>query len=179
MQRLIHGTSVITTRRCYASYGIVQHVPYQKTHNSLRAALRNPADHRNRAPGSIKWFIKYGDEIPEKFTFTIDQTHITNSDDPGTEWKDDIVISRQPVNSLPEYDNDKKCEVVCTISSTSEGSELPYKRKYKLFRGKYSQLDYKIVGMIEQDHLSFATMVDELELGRNRTPRAPLGYTQD
>jgi hypothetical protein len=182
VQRLLHGTSVLRTRRCRASYGILCHEIYNKIEHKGQEIYTNPANGRKYVTGHIRWFIKKGEEIAEdatKPTIRLEHTRIATLGNPDTTWEDIIVTSRYSPDCLPKFYGQGDSRTVCTIRSNAHPNTLTSKRKYLALGRRFLYGKYEICGFAEQANLRFETRVNGLRVGEGQTPQVPWEYTQD
>jgi hypothetical protein len=179
MQRLLHGTSVLRTRRCRASYGILYHKSYNKTKDKGRAIYINPADGRKYVTDQIEWFIWKGQFIAEDAAIPkLPRERIASFGNSNTTWKDTIVISNLPRGRLPHYLGQEDSRIVCEITSTSELDTLTSKRKYMALGRKFLHGKYEICGFAEQENIRFESRVNGVKVGEGQT-QVPWEYIQD
>ena len=179
MQRLLHGTSVLRTRRCRASYGVLGHEIYDKTKHKGQEIYKNPADGRAYVTGHIEWFICKGDIVEEGTITTLERTHITTLGNPDMTWTDIIVASKNSHKNLPKYMCHGDSWPVCTITSTSQPRSLTPKRKYWVAGKKFLYGRYNIQVSMEHENLRFETRGNGIPVTEGQTLRVPWVYSQD
>ncbi|CZR58247.1 uncharacterized protein PAC_08138 [Phialocephala subalpina] len=173
MQRVLHGNSVLRTRRCRVSYGILRDEIYSKARHKGRETFKKPADDRKYVLGCIRWFIRRGDIIAEDFEIELEHSRIASFGNPDTDWEDTIVTSKLPRDRLPQYLGQGGCRVVCKISSNAEPNSLTSKRKYLALGKRFLYGTYEVRGSVEQDCLRFETRVNGMTVGEGQTPLVP------
>ena len=181
MQRLLYGTSVLRTRRCRASYGILRPEAYNKSGHKGHEPYLNPADNRKYVNGHIEWFIWKGDIIAEDEKLRMELTRIASFENPDTTWVDTIVTSKLPPDCLPRYLGEGDSRVACKIASDSQRvpDSLTSKRNYMAFGKKFLQGSYEIWGFLEQENIRFETMVNGVKVGAAQTLQVPWEYIRD
>src|SRR5436190_7567080 len=132
--RLKYDESILSTRCCRASYGILFNEPYNKQKHSSRGLVpqKNPIDEKKYASHQVYWLIRQGEAISrDKPTckrfyrmIPIDPSpaRTQNSEhsnaQASTEWKDVIVISRtRQLSRLPSNLHEGDAEPIGEIIS--------------------------------------------------------------
>jgi hypothetical protein len=173
----MHGTSILRTRRCRASYGIVLREIYNETEHGGRELVKDPIDGKKYVEGYIRWFILKGDIIQEGFERTIPHIRVASFKNPATTWEDIIVTSRYESNSLPKYSDKGDVREICKISSISQVESLIPRRRYFAMGKKFFHATYEVRGSVEHDHLKFETRINGLLVGSGRTTDIPWEYS--
>ncbi|KAH0542983.1 hypothetical protein FGG08_002671 [Glutinoglossum americanum] len=120
VHRLKHGVSILSTRCCRASYGILFNELYdRRKHSKQRMPPRKgPTDRKEYAVDQIWWLILQGQTI--KRDEAIGKRFYRIAENPNMVWKDTIAISRAPPERLPpsiyEGDAQKVCEITSDLS---------------------------------------------------------------
>jgi len=174
----MHGTSILRTRRCRASYGIAFREIYNKTEHKGRDWVKDPIDGKKYVEGYIRWFILKGDIIQEGFERTIPHARVASFKTPATAWEDVVVTSKYESNSLPKYSDQGDCREVCKISSTSQPESLTPRRKYLAIGKKFLHGTYEVLGSVEHEHLKFETRVNGVLAGSGQTIGVPWEYSE-
>jgi len=178
MQRLLHGTSVLRTRRCRASYGILCDKIYDKVKHEAGRSYKNPADDKKYVEGHIQWFIKKGDVISEDAHIRLELSRIASFGNQETAWEDAIVTSNIHRDCLPQYSNQGDARRVCKILSKADPDALATRRKY-WFGKKFLYVKYGILAFVGQDNIRFETEVNGEKVGEGQTAQVPWEYIGD
>ncbi|KAH0566005.1 hypothetical protein GP486_000596 [Trichoglossum hirsutum] len=102
MQHLTSGVSILLSRRCRASYGILLNEPYNKTKHKAQKPCKGPLDGIDYAINQIDWFIVQGEPIIEGKPIMRRYSRIVSTENPNKMWKDKIVTSRSQPALLPQ-----------------------------------------------------------------------------
>jgi hypothetical protein len=178
VQRITHGTSILRTRRCRASYGIVFRELYNKAEHREREPVKDPLDGKKYVEGYIRWFIMKGDIIKEGFERTIPHVRVASFKNPTTAWEDIIVMSNYESNFLPKYSDQGDCREICKISSTSQAESWTLRRKYLALGNRFFRGTYEVRGFVEHEHLKFETRINGLLVGSGHTTDVPWEYRE-
>ena len=179
IQRLLYGTSVLRTRRCRASYGILYRKSYNKTEHKGRKIYIDPADGRKYVTDEIQWFIWKGQIIAEDALIKLPRERIASLEHANTTWIDTIVVSKLPHDLLPQYLDQGDSEIACKIPSKAESGMLTSKRKYWLVGTKVLHAKYEICSCAEQENIRFESRVNGVTIGEGQTSQVPWEYIQD
>ncbi|KAI9760223.1 MAG: hypothetical protein M1840_002585 [Geoglossum simile] len=127
VHRLKYGQSILFTRCCRASYGILFNEPYDKKKHAIQKdmkPLKGPLDGKEYAIDQIHWLVRQGQPIkrdePIKHTFY----RIIDSKDSSKCWKDTIAMSRSPPTRLPNYIREGDAHRVCVLKSSLDSQVL-------------------------------------------------------
>ncbi|KAI9781155.1 MAG: hypothetical protein M1839_006263 [Geoglossum umbratile] len=138
IHRLKHGISILSTRRCRASYGILFNEPYdRRKHPREVRPRRGPIDRKEYAVDQIWWLVLQGAAI--KRDQPIGQRFYRITENPNMIWKDTIATSTSPPHRLPPSisagDAQKVCEITSNLSAHTliPGVDGVKKKKPKVF----------------------------------------------
>jgi hypothetical protein len=163
IQHLTSGASIILTRRCYASYGILLNEPYNRTKHKGQKPYKSPLDGTDYAINQIDWFVIRGEPVVEGKHITRRYSRIISAKNPNKVWKDKIVVSRLPQDQLPQSITQGDAKVVFQVvsdlqshvlDSRTEGVTKRHKHRFRLGRA-YLQIDHEVAITIGPAGLSF------------------------
>ncbi|KAI9769557.1 MAG: hypothetical protein M1840_004035 [Geoglossum simile] len=162
IQHLKSGASVLLTRRCCASYGILLNEPYNKTKHRGQKRYKSPLDGTEYVTNQIDWFIIRGEPIIEGKHITRRYSRIVSAKNPNKVWKDKIMVSRLPPDKLPHHITQGGAKVVFKIVSDLQSGELDSRtegvtkrHKHWWLSGAYLQIDHEVAITIGPAGLSF------------------------
>jgi hypothetical protein len=185
MQRICHGTSVLRTRSCRASYGVLFNDHYDKNKHSGRKPVKCPLDGKSYVTDQIDWFIYKGETIREDVPIVRKYTRRVSSKDLSKAWNDTIVVSKLPPDCLPNHlgqgDSREVCRIVSDLGQDMQVSNSPgftTKRKFVLVGKKYWQMEYELLVFVEQESLKFEIRVNGEGKSEQQTVTAQWIYTQ-
>ncbi|KAI9768634.1 MAG: hypothetical protein M1840_004831 [Geoglossum simile] len=178
MQRICYGTSVLRTRCCRASYGILQDEKYKKDKHEEQTPFKCPFNGKSYVPNRIYWIISKGKTINEDTPIKHKIRRRIGLEDSSNGWEDIVVISKFHPDCLPQYLDQGDSRPVCRLlSNLGQGSQAPgppgvtTKRK-SLIGKKYLQVDYELLVYFEQESLRFEVRVIGEEQGESKTVKA-------
>jgi hypothetical protein len=108
MQKLKKQSSVIATRTCRQSLGVLcaqEYDPTRKAHQQADLFI-DPIDKKKYAKGQIRWFIKQGQPVKQDNPH-IDHKFYRTFCKGGIEpWESQIVVSNSRLRDLPDFKQD-------------------------------------------------------------------------
>ncbi|MCJ1345924.1 hypothetical protein MMC31_004134 [Peltigera leucophlebia] len=154
LQRIYRGRSVLRSRCCRASYGIVCSTPWNKHHHKGQITVKNAYDGKDYAPNQISWLGKLlSEDHPIEHTFF----RYIESGEERRPWTDEIASSKMPLDRLPLRADPQY--IHCSIESDLTHIPLSEFKKKKfglLSRGRdYYRVEYKVKVIIDPAHIRF------------------------
>jgi hypothetical protein len=186
MQRICHGTSVLRTRSCRASYGILFNDHYNKSKHPRQTPFKSPLDGKFYVRDQIDWFISKGETIREDVPIVRKYTRRVSFKDPNRTWRDTVVISKLPPDCLPQYlgqgDSREVCRILSDLGRDTQISNSPAfatKRRFVAVGKKYLQMEYELSVFVENENLRFEVRVNGEEKSECQTVKPPWIYTEE
>ena len=179
MQRICHGTSVLRTRCCQASYGILQDEKYKKGKHEEQIPFKCPFNGKYYVRDQIHWILYKDKTIKEGTPIRHKIKRRIGLEDSSKGWEDTVVISKIHTDCLPRYLGQGDSRQVCRLLSNLGPQDLgllgvTIKRKSILGK-KYLQVEYELLIYVEQESLRFEVRIIGKEKGESKTVKA--GWT--
>jgi hypothetical protein len=178
MQRICYGTSVLRTRCCRASYGILQDEEYKKDKHEGLTPFKCPFNGKYYVRNRIYWIIYKGKTIKEDTPTKHKIRRRIGLEDSSKGWEDIVVTSKFHPDCLPQYlgqgDSKPVCQLLSDLGQGSRASGSPgvtIKRKSVLGK-KYLQVEYELLVYVEQESLRFEVRIIGEEPGESKTVKA-------
>ncbi|KAF4625508.1 hypothetical protein G7Y89_g12658 [Cudoniella acicularis] len=180
MQRIIYGTSVLSTRICCASYGILYDKVFNKSEHQGkgRDCYRDPADGKKYVRNEIYWFITDGQEIKQNDSITFSQNRQMSAASPEGSWTNTIVLSKHPPDLLPNHFDKRLCTNLTTFTSDCDWTASREKRRFPLFGGKFLRGTYDVCISVEEEKLNIETKVGGEVKGSCLIPDIPWEFVE-
>ncbi|KAH8647598.1 hypothetical protein BGZ60DRAFT_227711 [Tricladium varicosporioides] len=160
MQRLIYGHSVIRTRRCRASYGILYNKIYNKYEHQDRESFTDSVDGRKYVENEVDWFLKKGQEIQEDTPIKFTRTHHISPKNPDNTWRITFVTSILPLELLLHHFDNHYVQPIRECVSTFELSSLTPRRRIPVIGKRFLQGKYEVEVTVDEDNLKIQIKVD-------------------
>ncbi|KAH8646469.1 hypothetical protein BGZ60DRAFT_535606 [Tricladium varicosporioides] len=181
IQRLACGTSVLRTRRCRASYGILYNKLYSKSKhaNSKREIFKDRVDGKKYVRDEIFWFVKKGDEIKDGVPIRFRRIRQIPTQSSEDTWEDTFVVCKTlPPELLTEYLGQGHVKKVAKIVSTSVPNSLSPKRTFPLVGKRFLRGYYEVQATVDEDDIKVQTSIDEDFTGECRFVKVPWEFSK-
>ncbi|KAL9120571.1 MAG: hypothetical protein Q9187_002873 [Circinaria calcarea] len=171
-QKREHGTAVLKSRTCPASYGVLHQTPYDEVLHTGMKIERDPLDNAMYAVDVIQWFVKKGDQLSENTHKSYNfMRKISPSDKlQNGQWKSTVVISWKDVDYLPKALGDG-AKILCTIKSDTSHLKLRDLEKvpeWHYLRTAYFVARYEIRVIIEVANILFEVWYDGRKISKDQ-----------
>lgn len=120
VHRLRYQESVLSTRCCRSSYGILFHEPVESRNSDLSWKIPlsiNPIDGNKYAVDQIYWLIRRGEPVNRNKPVCQRFYRMVDIRNPETHWRDIIAMSKTRADHLPSNLHDGDAERICQIIS--------------------------------------------------------------
>jgi hypothetical protein len=121
---LKYNHSIISTRCCRASYGVLFNKLLGRNDRNTIRSRRNPINNREYALNQICWFIRQGEPIERDEPINRKFHRIIDPERSSIDWEDTVAISWAPAKRLPQNIDDGDAQTVCVIKSKLDASIL-------------------------------------------------------
>ncbi|KAF8536552.1 hypothetical protein BDD12DRAFT_889846 [Trichophaea hybrida] len=155
VSQLSFGASIISTRRCTASYGILYDEPYDKKKHSEGECVKNKLSGKKFAKNQILWMVVRDERIEDDRIYKYDLSRSIDPNCSNKKWSHKIVRFDGPAKTRPRslLTGKGKVKVIrhvsCNLGATILDPKVgPVKAKnrslFGIGDGKYLKVDYDI-----------------------------------
>ncbi|KKZ68450.1 hypothetical protein EMCG_05909 [[Emmonsia] crescens] len=171
-----YGHSVVSTRRCLFSYGMLFHNKVGGSKTSPRQNERvekSPNDGKLYFVNRIQWFIKRDQPIHQR-QYISGSNRIFKATTLGISWKDFIVMSKSPATRLPQTIDEGDALVICEIESSVDKELLQQHRqpivktpKWFVREPKFYKIQYEVCLCVGSSSLTFEVRLGDRVIGKS------------